>query len=192
MTRWSLFLQRWWPPLAIGVISLCVQWAGLVGVLRFERALVAAEPWRLVTAHVVHMSWTHMALNLAGLALIWAWCGKALRTAQWAGALLLCALGVGLGLYWLDAALAWYVGLSGVLHGVLVLGAAAMLPAARGTATLVLLGVAAKLAREQLSGADPAMEHLVGGGVIINAHLYGAVAGLVCMLLLAVWRRRNG
>lgn len=184
--RWAgqALLRQWKLPLLLGAVSAFVQWMGWAAALHYERTLVVVEPWRLVTAHIVHLGWAHLLLNLAGLALIWAWCGQALRAGPWMAILLVCAIAIGGGLYVLDTALGWYVGLSGVLHGMLAAGVVAMLQSARGAALLVLVGVAAKLAWEQLSGTEPATAQLVGGAVIINAHLYGALAGLLCALIL--------
>lgn len=189
MNKYSDSIKRWWPPLLLAAVCLLVQALDWVDALRYERSLLAAEPWRLFTAHVVHLGWVHLVLNLAGLLLIWALFGRALRPWAWGAALLVCALAVSLGLWWRDTDLAWYVGLSGVLHGLLVLGALASLPTERRMALLVLVGVAAKLAWEQYSGGDTGTAALVGGAVIVNAHLYGALGGLLSVPLLASARR---
>ena len=65
----------------------------------------------------------------------------------------------------------WYVGLSGILHGLL-----AAIAWQRYPILLVLLMV--KLGLEQLYGGLPATANLTGGAVIVDAHLYGAVIGI--------------
>ena len=52
--------------------------------LAYERtALGSGELWRLVSGHFVHLGWSHMALNLAGLALV-AWLvGHVFTWRQW-------------------------------------------------------------------------------------------------------------
>lgn len=177
------------PPLLLAVLCALAQGLGWIEYLRFERALIGPEPWRLLTAHVVHLGWMHLALNLAGLGLIWALFGRRLEPWAWAVALVVCALAVSLGLWWHDTDLAWYVGLSGALHGLLVLGALAALKAERRMALLVLAGIALKLGWEQYSGGDTGTAALVGGAVIVNAHLYGALGGMLCAPLLAVAHR---
>lgn len=181
----NAILRQWWPPLLVAGVCIAAQALGWTGVLRFERGLIAAEPWRLLGAHFVHLGWMHLALNLGGLALMWALFGRGLRPSAWAGALLLCALAVGGGLYLRDTTLAWYVGLSGVLHGLLVVGAVAALRTELRSALLLLLAVGAKLAWEQFTGADTGTAQLVGGDVVVNAHLYGALGGLLCVPLVA-------
>ena len=54
----------------------------------------------------------------------------------------------------------------------------------------IVLSVVAKLAWEQVAGPLPFSEATAGGGVVIAAHLYGAVGGLVWFALATVIRRR--
>lgn len=175
----SLF-ENWWLPLLAAVVSFAAQGFGWEVALRYERSLIASEPWRLLSAHLVHLGWEHLVLNLIGLVLIWALFGPVLRPWAWAAAFVWCALVVSCGLYWRDTELAWYVGLSGVLHGLLVLGAVLRLRGERWMALLILAGVAVKLAWEQHVGGDIGTAVMVGGAVIVNAHLYGALGGLLC------------
>jgi rhomboid family GlyGly-CTERM serine protease len=155
---------------------------------RYERAAVAAgEPWRLATAHLVHYDLAHLALNLAGLALLWWLFARDARPAQWAAVAVASALTVAAGLWFLRPDLAWYLGASGVLHGA---WAAAGVAARRrwrleGDVTLALL--AAKLGWEQWRG--PLSQGVESLPVIVDAHLYGAFGGLV--VALALFRRRQ-
>jgi rhomboid family GlyGly-CTERM serine protease len=82
--------------------------------------------------------------------------------------------------------LEWYVGLSGVLHGLLVAGLFAGLVQRDREAVILTLFVIAKLAWEQLAGPLPGSESSSGGVVIVDAHLYGAIGGLAGALLC--WR----
>lgn len=156
---------------------------GAVALLRYQRDAVAAgELWRLATAHVVHHDGAHLALNLAGLALLWWLFARDARPAWWAAIALASASTVAAGLWFLRPELQWYLGASGVLHG---LWAAAGVAARRrwpleGHVTLALL--AAKLAWEQWLG--PLSEAAGGLPVIVDAHLYGAVGGLLAALVL--------
>lgn len=184
-------IAHWLLPLGVAIICVILQMAGATEALRFERALLAAEPWRLLSGHLVHLGWTHLALNLAGLALIWALVGRRLQGWAWCVALVVCALVISIMLYLRDADLTWYVGLSGVLHGLLVLGALASLSGERRFALLLLVAVAGKLAWEQVTGSDSGTALLVGGAVIVNAHLYGALAGLACAPLAWLGRGKK-
>lgn len=83
----------------------------------WRRSLVATEPWRWLTGHLTHLSIAHLAVNLAALGLL---TGAAWRQGQvraLPGAALASALAIDLGLLWGPWPVAWYGGLSGVLHG---------------------------------------------------------------------------
>lgn len=191
MNDYKRTLVQWWPPLLLSMLCITAQALGLVETLRFERTLINHEPWRLLSGHLVHLGWGHLALNLAGLALIWALFGRLLYPWAWGLALLLSGAAIGIALYLRDSGLAWYVGLSGVLHSLLVLGALASLRREPRTALLLLVMVAAKIAWEQFTGSSAGTGDWVGGPVIVNAHLYGALAGVACVPLLRLGRRAS-
>ncbi len=171
--------------LAAAAALLCAPLAipGAVAAWRYERAAVSGgELWRLGTAHVVHHDFAHLALNLGGLALLWWLFVRDARPAHWAAVAVASGTTVAAGLWFLRPDLAWYLGASGVLHG---LWAAAGVAARRrwpleGHVTLALL--AAKLAGEQWLG--PLSPSAEGLPVIVDAHLYGAVGGLLVALAL--------
>ena len=52
---------------AVTLVCVALEAAGLRDLLAYDRAgLGAGQVWRLLTAHFVHLGWTHMLLNLAG------------------------------------------------------------------------------------------------------------------------------
>src|ERR1700757_4831023 len=89
--------------LALTLVALAaLEAAGLplVRWLRYERAsLAAGDWWRLVTAHLVHYDARHLALNLAGLALLWALSRREASRQEWVTVVLIAMLGVDAGLY---------------------------------------------------------------------------------------------
>jgi rhomboid family GlyGly-CTERM serine protease len=157
---------------------------GSVQALRYERAAIAAgQWWRLVSCHLVHFDARHLALNLAGLGLLWWLFAADARPRAWLLVALVAALAVGLGLYLLEPAVGWYLGLSGVLHG--GWAAAAVFAWRRRRLEALVTGalLAAKLVAERafgpLSGAlDASLP------VIVAAHLYGALGGAAAALAL--------
>jgi rhomboid family GlyGly-CTERM serine protease len=186
-------IRFWTLPAIIMAFSLLFELAADPGrvALRFDRAGIAGgEFWRLLTGHFVHLGWTHWALNVLGLILVWSICGRAFSLRRWCMVLLLVLVGIDAGLWFLDPGLEWYVGLSGLLHGMLMAGIVALL--FKGSRELLLLGllVAAKVAWEQLGGAVPGSEWLAGAAVVVNAHLYGALGGIGAALVIRV--RWNG
>lgn len=175
--------------LTLGMTALALASSATTPLLRFDRdALQAGEYWRLLTGHLVHLGGSHLTLNLAGLALIWGLIGAYLSTSAWLVTMTGSALGISLGLLLFDPELRWYVGLSGVLHTMLVSGALVMLRSSRhagrreGYALLALVWL--KVIWEQLAGPLPGSEAGAGGTVIVNAHFYGALLGLPFGILL--------
>ena len=149
--------------------------------LAYDRVAIAeqGQVWRLFTAHWVHTHPAHAALNLAAWPLIFGLAHTELPLRHWALATLVCVLGVDAGLWWGAPGVAWYVGLSGVLHGLWALAALAVWRRERVLAGAMLLGIAAKLYWEQTQGAAPGSEAWIGHRVIVDAHGYGALAGLL-------------
>lgn len=176
--RWHLF------PFLVALPALLIALSGeTVGaVMQYERPAVSdGEVWRLVTGHWVHLGWRHLALNLAGLFLVWHLFGRMLPLAGWLAVLLVIALSQSAALMVFHPEVLWYVGLSGLLHGLLAAGALAALrhmPLVGAGALLLLL---AKLALETLQpgvGIAGAGDWL-GGPVVVESHRYGALAGLL-------------
>lgn len=184
--RWLNILRPWWIPLSITIAALAVRAGGesFKGALRYERALVLdGEIYRLFSAHFVHVDGTHLATNLMGLALVWALVGHEASASRWMIGLMASAISVGLGLLLIAPEIQWYVGLSGVLHGLAVAGACQVLRHHRFLLGLIM----AKLAWEQFYPS--AGNSAFGIPVIIDAHLFGALGGLLAaglMKMLAV------
>ena len=80
----------------------------------------------------------------------------------------------------------WYVGLSGVLHGLLVAGLIGSIRQRRAESLVLGAVIAAKLGWEMLVGPMPGSAEAAGGAVIVEAHLYGAAGGLIGGALLAI------
>jgi rhomboid family GlyGly-CTERM serine protease len=150
--------------------------------LRYDRdALAAGQWWRLLTAHVIHLGFEHALLDMAGLALMWALFARDYPWRGWLLILGLSVLGVDAGLWLLSSTTQWYVGSSGVLHGVLAAGAVAHLRSRQPDGWVLAAFLLGKLVYEQSAGALPLT---AGGAVIVDAHLYGAVGGALAALLL--------
>ncbi len=188
----SALLHRHALPLGLALACLAVALAGpgAMEALRYDReAIAAGQWWRLLSANLAHLGWSHLLLNLAGLALVWALFRPFLPLAGWLTALLLSALAVTLGLWLLDPRIGWYVGLSGVLHGLFVAGALGAVGAGERRELLLLAVITAKLAWEQWHGPLPGSAEAAGGPVVVESHLYGAISGA---LAAVPFLRRRG
>jgi len=181
-------------PLLLALFSLAAAIAGddLTLLLRYERATLAGgEWWRLFSGNIVHLGWSHLLMNLAGLALIWALFYRHYTTLSWLAITLASGLGVTAGLWLFNPELHWYAGLSGLLHGLFVAGAVAASRRGEQWGYLMLLGIASKLAYESLVGPIPGSTTIAGGPVVEESHLYGAIAGALTGLMIKLRRRSN-
>lgn len=182
--------SRWQLPLLLAVVTvLLMVWGDSASLLlRYDRtALAQGELWRLLSAHLIHLGWSHLLLNLTGLFLVWLLVGEALNPGGWLLLLLICAAFISAALWLLYPQLQWYVGLSGLLHGMLFGGAVVLFGVGDKGGALLALLVIIKLLAEQLWGPLPGSEAASGGSVIVEAHLYGALAG--GLFVAAVWLR---
>ena len=184
-------IRLWALPAFIAAASLLFELAEEAGrlALRFDRqGIEASEYWRLLTGHFVHLGWGHLVMNLLGLLLVWLLCGRCFAIRSWCLVLLLTLIGIDLGLWFLDPDVEWYVGLSGLLHGLLTAGLLASFLAGSRDALLLGLLVAGKILWEQVSGPLPGSQGLAGAAVVVDAHLYGALAGAAAAIVVRVGR----
>ncbi len=173
---------RWLAVTATTVILLGLEFAQLGDELRYERSgLAAGEWWRLFSGHFVHLGPSHVALNIAGLLAVMLLVGHRLRIGEWIAATLAATPTVSAGL-WLGAPeVEWYVGLSGVLHTWITMGALALWTqddSERLISAIIAIVLASKLTWEFTLGPLPGSTALSGGPVVHEAHLFGTLAGV--------------
>jgi rhomboid family GlyGly-CTERM serine protease len=146
--------------------------------LRYERtAIEAGEWWRLLTAHFVHLGFEHAALNALGLVLMWALFARDLRPAGWVAVVATSLSAIDIGLYLRDSTVEWYVGSSGVLHGIMAAGTLVHLRRRDLDGWILAAFMVVKLSYEQWTGALPFTDAPVS--VVVSSHLYGAIGGLI-------------
>lgn len=87
----------------------------------FNQARVFSEPWRLITAHVFHLSRPHMWLNFAALVLLTLLFIGHYEVRSWLNGLLIIMVGTSI-FTWLVGQPQQFIGLSGLLHGLLLQG----------------------------------------------------------------------
>lgn len=147
--------------------------------------------WRWLTAHVVHLGFTHCLMNVTALGLIVILFGRAFSALAWLGIFVVSALMISAGLELWRQDLGWYVGLSGVLHGFFVAGLVAR--AGKRDLEFWVLGggLLAKLLWEQTLGPLPGSETGAGASVVTEAHALGALAGLLAASLICLMSLRR-
>lgn len=178
-------MAHWGVPVALAALSLLFEAGGDAARsgLRFDRAGISAgEWWRLLSGHLVHLGASHMLLNVAALLLLWWLVGTGLTVTGWLLAIVSSLACIDLGLWALDPSVTWYVGLSGLLHGLFAAGLVARSRSAPVESLVLGALLVAKLLFEQLAGPLPGSEASAGGAVVVNAHLYGAAGGAAAAL----------
>ena len=174
------------------LILLCAifQWSGFVTELRYDRQLIASGQWyRMISANFVHLNNSHLLMNALGVVLVMAFFSGHLKKMQWIGLIVISSLFVTIGLTLFNPEIHRYVGLSGVLHGLFIAGAMTEIKRFPLSGWLLLMVLVGKLAWEQLVGAMPGSESMISGRVVLDSHLYGAIAGAVFSGLYWVKKR---
>ena len=156
--------------------------------LRYDRTLVeSGEWWRLITGHLQHLSWEHLILNAIGLIFVWMLVGDSHTPIQWIIVTFSLAFISSMVFLFNYPELKWYVGMSGVLHGLLVSGLVAVLIRLKELFPfLILIGVAAKIGWEHFNGSSDYIVEVIGGQVVTEAHMIGAAIGLFTGLLIGL------
>ena len=180
--RQILGLRAWRLPGLVICLAVLLALTGDWGreLFRYDRlASAGGEVWRLLSGHFVHLGWPHFALNAVGLILVCYLVGPGFPALQWLFISFLVIAGIDLGFWILEPQLAWCVGLSGLMHGLLAAGVASGVRRGRLDAWLIAGLLGGKLVYEQLVGPLPGSESASGGDVVVAAHLYGTIAGFL-------------
>lgn len=184
--------------LAVAALALLLEALGVAEALEYRRALLAAEPWRLITGHIVHVNWVHALVNALALLVVARLFAPDLSARRQLSVLLAAALAISLVLAAVYPGIAWYRGLSGVLHALFFAGSAAWLMRLepRSLRTLWLpaalyFGGWVKVALEQPAGDALPHADWLGAAVVPQAHLVGAACGSVLGLAFALADRRR-
>jgi len=165
--------------LGVAALLMALAASGQSGrqLLQYERLELADyQYWRLLSAHFVHLGWQHALLNTLGLVLLWGLFARDFTPRRW---LWIIALSMGMidaGLWFLRPAVQWYLGASGVLHGVLAAGACAMYRRGEGLGAALLLLLVVKLLYEQRVGGSMFLHDLP---LVPDAHVFGTLGGLL-------------
>ena len=148
--------------------------------LRYQRVSIGnGEYWRLITGHLCHLGELHLLFNVLGMWLVTFLLFDVLRGYRWFLIFGFCVLGTSLGLWYFSPEVIRYVGLSGALHGLVVAGGILDLRNLVLNNAVLLGGVFGKIIWEHSSYYDNAMSELIGGHVLVDSHMYGAIAGVV-------------
>lgn len=148
--------------------------------LSLDRAKVDnGEIWRIFTSNFVHFGWPHTLMNLGGF-LIAMIILQGISLTQFSYLLVLACVCVGLGVYYLNPEYGVYAGLSGVIHGLIIAGFLLNKRHALWLNGIFIAVVFGKIIYEHQSNYQTTeLQNLLPVPVAYDAHLYGAIAGLV-------------
>lgn len=142
------------------------------------------EYWRWLTCNFVHFGWAHSLIDALGFALVSIALFYSIPIKRYLALLLFCCLAVGIFISILSPDILYYAGLSGAIHGLLIAGCLYAADFPIWTRLLVLIITTGKILQEQLPGYDiNPVNNLMPVPVAIDAHLIGAIAGLIFFLL---------
>tara|TARA_R110002126_G_scaffold262148_1_gene405013 strand:+ start:695 stop:1300 length:606 start_codon:yes stop_codon:yes gene_type:complete len=162
-------------------------------ILIYQRnGLASGEIWRSVSGHLLHANFYHLLLNGGGLLIIMLLHASYQRKLSLHWQLLFSALFISGLMYFFQPEVQQYVGLSGVLHGILFFGALLDIKTGKTGGLLLTLGILAKVAYEQYQGPDPELGQLINATVAIEAHLYGVIGGAILFGLLLLHKLLRG
>ncbi|MBD1582180.1 rhombosortase [Pseudoalteromonas sp. S16_S37] len=172
------------PPLTLILISTLLMLFDAHSLMAFDRDLVPAQWWRIFTGQFMHSNWTHLLLNVVGIVFIWVLHAEHRSAKVYFFHIIFLALWTGLGIWLFCPDIGIYTGLSGLLHGVIVWGALKDIQVGMRSGILLFIGIWAKLIWEQIQGPSVEVGALIDARVAIEAHLIGAIGGLLLSLTL--------
>ncbi|UTM56520.1 rhombosortase [Photobacterium sp. CCB-ST2H9] len=169
----SLFLSL----LAISLLTIFAQLAPVHPFLEWDRqAIASGQWWRILTGNITHTNWPHLAMNLAGLAILTQLFRFHLTTARLVTILFALGIIVGLSLFFTE--LERYAGLSGILHGLFIWGAWQDIRQHRSGGKLLLAAGFVKVGWDIVTGGSAETASLIQASIAVEAHLAGALGGL--------------
>lgn len=153
-------------------------------ILQYDHLMFSKHQyWRVITAHFVHLNFHHALMNLAAAALILFMFSEFIATRWWICLSLVLSLCVSLGLYFFDSNVHYYVGFSGVLYGLWMCGALVCLRQIPLVSIAISCVLTYTVWQQQADNFDAGyLADWINGQVIVNAHLYGFIAGIACAI----------
>ena len=156
----------------------------------YHSKIANGEYWRLFTGQFFHANDNHLIMNLLGLWCLWLLHGDYYRYQNYAQLFVIGSLTTALGMFFVSPQIEIYVGLSGILHGIIVWGALQDIKHKHTMGYLLLLATIGKVGYEQTFGASEDVVKLIEMNVAVNAHLFGAIGGGISFYLERIWSKK--
>lgn len=179
-------LKRKFPFLVIlSLIIITLVGQKFAPIFFYDRSsILNGEYWRVLTCHFVHTGWNHLFLNLTAFLLVFSLFLHLYSPFGWLIGATFCMIGISLSFLFFCPTLEWYMGLSGLLHGLFVMGIIGEIRKGNTLYCFGLLAVTAKLALEYFIGPSNITNQFINALVITNAHLTGAIIGCIAACLI--------
>ena len=135
--------------------------------------------WRLITANFVHLNWGHTWLNLTGVLLWTCVFSHHDRLVCLVMISFVMAAGIGTLIHFFSTSIDFYFGFSGAIHG-LIFYSILSAPKKDWLMWAVAILLVGKLLYEQSPFYQPGISgQLIEHNVVVDAHLYGALMGML-------------
>ncbi|MEH6556707.1 MAG: rhombosortase [Oceanicoccus sp.] len=187
------FFVSHYPIIAVVALVISCALAGdeLSLALRFEReAIIDGEWYRMLTGHFVHLNWVHALMNIAAAVIGWFLFRNSFSNRQWLLSIVGCGLVISLLLFSIPD-LQWYVGFSGIVHGLMLQGLIFEKRLRIVEKGLVISALLLKVAYELWQGSSSADLDLIDGNIVVQAHLFGLFGGLIVIVFMKIYSRRR-
>lgn len=185
-------LAVWAFPLCMIAFFFCTELLGDWGRqwLSYDRVLIGqGEWWRWVSGNFVHLGWYHWVLNMLGIVVLVLLCPERLSPLVWTRRVLLLSVGMSAGLYIFVPSLRSYVGMSGVIHGLFVLGLMPQVMKKDLIALGCVLYLVGKILYELYAGAPVSDEQAIGGSVVVESHFFGSLSAFIYGFIFNTYTR---
>ncbi|MEQ1440563.1 rhombosortase [Fontimonas sp. SYSU GA230001] len=172
----------WTAPVTLMLLLALIEVFGDSGraILQYDRAaILGGQWWRLLTGNFAHLGVYHLLLNEMGLLVLVLLCPEALPARVWIRRVAVLGTGMSLGLLGFVPGLTTYVGMSGIIHGLFVLGLVPQVRKKDLIALGCLLYLVGKIGWELYAGAPVSDEAAIGGRVVVESHLFGTLSAVV-------------
>ncbi|AGH80579.1 rhomboid family protein [Psychromonas sp. CNPT3] len=149
----------------------------------YHTGLQELEFWRLITATFCHTNFNHLLMNISGLLVCVFLFIDTFKKVRLIPMIIFNSAFISVMIFYFDPNTLWYVGFSGVLHGLFSFGVCSDITKKDRWGYLLGLCIFAKISYEQVYGANAMTIELINAPVLTNAHLYGALAGIAFFIL---------
>jgi rhomboid family GlyGly-CTERM serine protease len=157
----------------------------------YHTGIAQFELWRLISATFCHTNFNHLLMNAAGLIITLLLFIDTFKLMKIFPIIIFNSIFIGSALFLLEPQVSWYVGLSGVLHGLFSYGVTNDISNKDRWGYLLGTGFIVKIIYEQMFGAQQATIDLINAPVLVNAHFYGAIAGLIFYVINLTYKNRK-